>query len=98
DRPPSLPLPRPDSPSPCGGGACARTRAPPAELARARLSSVAPASALPLSTLLSQALVAFTIELDNDFELQMPHVTTMGMKAGRSADGPWLVSFVMWAN
>jgi DNA-binding MarR family transcriptional regulator len=30
----------------------------------------------PLSTLLSQALVAFTIELDNEFEHRMPHRTT----------------------
>jgi hypothetical protein len=30
---------------------------------------------LPLPALLSQALVAFTIELDNEFEHQMPHRT-----------------------
>jgi hypothetical protein len=28
---------------------------------------------LPLSALVSQVLVAFTIELDNEFELRMPH-------------------------
>ncbi|MGB7741631.1 MAG: hypothetical protein WBL41_02645 [Terracidiphilus sp.] len=30
----------------------------------------------PLSTLLSQALVAFIIEFDNEFEHQAPHRTT----------------------
>jgi DNA-binding MarR family transcriptional regulator len=53
---------------------------------------------LPLSTLLSQALVAFTIELDNEFERQMPHRTTTARSAAASRQGPWLVSFVMWAN
>ncbi len=52
----------------------------------------------PLSTLLSQALVAFTIELDNEFERQMPHRTTGTKSAAASRQGPWLVSFVMWAN
>ena len=54
---------------------------------------------VPLSTSLSQALVAFTIEVDNAFEQRMPHVTTMSMKAGvPSTGGPWLVSYAMWAN
>ena len=53
--------------------------------------------ALPLPTLLSQILVAFTIEFDNEFEHQMPHRTTIsGAAAGGS--GPWLVSLVMWSN
>lgn len=47
--------------------------------------------------LLSQALVAFTIELDNEFEHRMPHRTTRG-PAARSRRGPWLVSWPMWAN
>jgi hypothetical protein len=48
--------------------------------------------------LLSQVLVAFTIEFDNEFEHQMPHRTTkFGLKGG-SHDGPWLVSLVMWSN
>jgi hypothetical protein len=47
---------------------------------------------LPLSGLLSQVLVAFTIECDNEFERQMPHRTSnYGSTAGRGA-GPWLVS------
>lgn len=52
---------------------------------------------LPLPTLLSQALVAFTIEVDNEFERQMPHRTTWG-PAADSPQGPWLVSLAMWSN
>jgi hypothetical protein len=57
----------------------------------------------PLPTLLSQALVAFTIEFDNEFEHRMPHRTTNhgstnhGSKRGSRQD-PWLVSLVMWSN
>jgi len=54
-------------------------------------------SRLPLSALLSQVLVAFTIEFDNEFEHQMPHRTTWG-PAAHSRRGPWLVSLVMWSN
>jgi hypothetical protein len=51
----------------------------------------------PLSALMSQVLVAFTIELDNEFERRMPHTTTRGPQAHSKA-GPWLVSLPMWAN
>jgi DNA-binding MarR family transcriptional regulator len=51
---------------------------------------------LPLATLLSQALVAYTIEFDNEFERQSPHRTTLHGQAG--GGGPWLVSMVMWFN
>jgi DNA-binding MarR family transcriptional regulator len=54
------------------------------------------AAGLPLSTLLSQVLVAFTIELDNEFERLTPHRTTRA--AAGSRGGPWLVSQVMWSN
>ena len=50
----------------------------------------------PLSTLVSWALVAFTIEVDNAFEESMPHRTTASRKAGLPPRGPWLVSSVMW--
>jgi len=50
----------------------------------------------PLPTLLSQALVAFTIEFDNESEHQIQHRTSRGPAAG--ARGPWLASEVMWAN
>ncbi len=52
----------------------------------------------PLPTLLSQALVAFTIEFDNEFERQMPHRTTNHGSTGSSRNDPWLVSLVMWSN
>jgi DNA-binding MarR family transcriptional regulator len=53
----------------------------------------------PLSTLLSQALVAFTIEFDNEFEHRAPHWTTVrdGRPAG-APEGTWLASMVMWLN
>jgi hypothetical protein len=55
-------------------------------------------SALELSALLSQTLVAYTIELDNEFEHLMDHrTTTLGARRD-AAGGPWLVSMVMWCN
>jgi hypothetical protein len=49
---------------------------------------------LPLSAQLSQALVAFTIEFDNEFEHLAPHrTTTFGPP---SASVPWLVSMPIW--
>jgi predicted transcriptional regulator len=52
----------------------------------------------PLSSLLSFALVAFTIEFDNESDHRLPHRTTKyGPSAGASG-GPWLVSMVMWFN
>jgi DNA-binding MarR family transcriptional regulator len=50
---------------------------------------------LPLSALLSHALVAFTIEFDNEFEHRVPHRTTNHGSTG-SGNSPWLVSMVMW--
>jgi hypothetical protein len=50
----------------------------------------------PLSSLLSWALVAFTIEVDNAFEESMPHRTTASRKARLPPRGPWLVSSAMW--
>jgi DNA-binding MarR family transcriptional regulator len=52
---------------------------------------------LLLFTLLSQALVAFTIEFDNEFERQMPHRTTDFGSTG-APNSPWLVSMVMWTR
>ncbi|HEY2306183.1 MAG TPA: MarR family winged helix-turn-helix transcriptional regulator [Streptosporangiaceae bacterium] len=52
----------------------------------------------PLSALLSQVLVAFIIEFDNEFERQMPHRTSgHGRTQGRGAV-PWLVSMAMWST
>jgi DNA-binding MarR family transcriptional regulator len=47
---------------------------------------------------MSQALVAFTIELDNEFEQRMPHHTTRQPAGADRASGPWLPSFAVWAN
>ena len=57
------------------------------------------ASALPLSALLSQVLVAFTIEFDNEFERRMPHRTTIGgLSDPEVRNAPWLTSLVMWGQ
>ena len=53
---------------------------------------------LPLSALLSHALVAFTIEFDNEFERQTPHRTTDYGSTPGSSRAPWLVSMVMWTK
>ncbi len=58
-----------------------------------------------LSVLMSQALVAFTIEMDNEAELRLPHTTArLGRGeadrggAGRRAQTTWLTSYAMYAN
>ncbi|MBV9302563.1 MAG: winged helix-turn-helix transcriptional regulator [Acidobacteriaceae bacterium] len=51
---------------------------------------------LPLPALLSHALVAFTIEFDNEFEHQTPHRTTNHDQTPGSTSVPWLVSMAMW--
>jgi hypothetical protein len=53
---------------------------------------------LPLPALISGALVAFTVELDNVFEHGFEHQTTARKARGERARGPWLTSIVMWAN
>jgi hypothetical protein len=56
------------------------------------------ASQKPLSASLSQLLVAHTIEADDLFEQRMPHSATVKHGVGLKGGGPWLVSYVMWAN
>jgi len=51
-------------------------------------------ASLPLPTLLSQVVVAFIIEFDNEFEHRTPHRTTLD----RSGTGTWLTLMVMWWN
>lgn len=51
----------------------------------------------PLVALLSQALVAFTIEADNVFEEGMPHRTAAD-RGNPAASGPWLTSLTYWSN
>jgi DNA-binding MarR family transcriptional regulator len=53
---------------------------------------------LPLTALLSQTLVAFTIEFDNEFERRMPHRTTTAGATTDRRGAPWLVSLAMWAT
>ncbi|HEX4434561.1 MAG TPA: hypothetical protein VH012_07020 [Acidimicrobiales bacterium] len=52
----------------------------------------------PLTTLLSQALVAHTIELDNEAEHRLPHRITRQDDPDAVSTGPWLISFALWAN
>jgi DNA-binding MarR family transcriptional regulator len=54
------------------------------------------ANFLPLPSLLSQSLVAFTIEFDNEAERRIPHYTTRHGAA--KSTKPWLVSMVMYLN
>jgi len=53
---------------------------------------------LPLPTLLSHVLVAFTIEFDNEAERQMRHRTTRHGGSQGALHAPWLVSMAMWSN
>jgi hypothetical protein len=57
-----------------------------------------PASRLPLPAQLSHVLVAFTIELDNQFEHEMPHRTTRHGSTPGQPRAPWLVSYPMWVH
>jgi methyltransferase (TIGR00027 family) len=58
-----------------------------------------PPDTLPLPALLSQALVAFTIEFDNEAEHRLPHRTTShGSWSHGEGDATWLVSLAMWEN
>lgn len=50
---------------------------------------------LPLSAVLSGALVAFTIELDNAWESRMPHRTT---RFGGPRGAPFAASLMLWSN
>jgi hypothetical protein len=56
------------------------------------------AQIFPLSTLLSQVLVAFTIEIDNEAEHRQPHWTTGGGRAAGSHHAVWLTSMAMYLN
>jgi hypothetical protein len=53
-------------------------------------------SRIPLPTLLSWVIVAFTIEVDNAFEEAMPHTTALKRRAGEPAEDPLLASLPMW--
>jgi DNA-binding MarR family transcriptional regulator len=53
---------------------------------------------VPLPTLLSQALVAYTIEFDNEAGHLLPHSTSEHGATAGSGPKPWLASMVMWCN
>jgi methyltransferase (TIGR00027 family) len=62
---------------------------------------------LSLMALLSWALVAYTIEFDNESEHRLPHRTTLfgvapgaapGSGQGAPPGSPWLISLAMWAS
>jgi DNA-binding MarR family transcriptional regulator len=63
-------------------------------------------SEMPLSEMLSQLLVAYTIEFDNEFERFMPHRTAFGdggpeqfvSQSGEPLKRPGLTSIAMWSN
>jgi methyltransferase (TIGR00027 family) len=59
--------------------------------------SAPPPGSVSLPALLSQALVAYTIEFDNEAEYRLPHRTTVHGASGQGG-GTWLVSLVMWEN
>lgn len=59
-------------------------------------STMSVTNRLPFASLLSFALVAFTIEFDNEAEHRLPHRTTR--HGSGFASGPWLISMVMWLN
>jgi hypothetical protein len=59
---------------------------------------MAPTNRLPISSLLSKALVAFTIEFDNEAEHRLPHRTTNHGATPGTLHAPWLVSMAMWFN
>ena len=53
---------------------------------------------LPLPTLLSQPLVAYTIEVDHLYETRMPHRTAETRHSGEPRTGPLLTSYAMWTS
>jgi hypothetical protein len=86
-----------------GPAAPARARARPPRQAAGQTPSHPPQGhdrGLPLPALLSQALVAYTIEFDNEAEHRLPHRTTShgASGPGDGAPAPWLVSLAMWEN
>jgi methyltransferase (TIGR00027 family) len=62
-------------------------------------ATAAEVAGLPLSALLSQTLVAFTIEADNEAEHRIAHRTaSYGATPGAAPGAPWMTSLLMWAN
>ena len=79
-------------------GSTAAHRRPGGAAATGAAAPGSPAT-LPLSALLSQALVAFTIEADNETEHRLSHRTKdYGLAPGAPPGAPWLTSLLMYAN
>ena len=76
--------------------ATAAPAATPAKKPRPPQQAEPPQGPLSLSALLSQALVAFTIELDNEAEHRLPHRTTS--QGASQGGGAWLTSLAMFEN
>ena len=53
---------------------------------------------LPLTTLLSRALIALTIDIDTEMEIRLPHFTTSHGSSNPGFGAPWLISLAMWAD
>ncbi len=73
-----------------------RASATPARVVE-KIPAVDPAK-LPLFTLLSFVLVAFTIEFDNEAERRIPNWTTNARRDGGARNGVWLTSLAMYLN
>ncbi|HEX4291367.1 MAG TPA: class I SAM-dependent methyltransferase [Trebonia sp.] len=101
DHPERQRLTPPPSAFPVASPASAGPRAGRATAHRRPGDAATPASpaGLPLSALLSEALVAFTVEADNETEHRLPHRTRdHGLADGASRGAPWLTSLLMYAN
>ncbi len=98
----AAPPPRQASARPASSGRSrtpAAGRRPPGRARRRPARAGQAPAALPLSALLSQALVAFTIEADNETEHRLPHRTQdYGLAPGAPPGAPWLTSLLMYAN
>jgi methyltransferase (TIGR00027 family) len=94
---PTTPVPR--AKAPAGTVRLGPRDGAPATPAAPTTAAQEPAADLPLSALVSQALVAFTIEVDNETEHRLPHRTqNWGREPGAPVGAPWLTSMLMYAN
>lgn len=53
---------------------------------------------LPLLSLLSQALIGLTIEIDDEIERRLPHFTSSHGSTTPGFGSPWLIAMPMWAG
>jgi methyltransferase (TIGR00027 family) len=101
---PAEPPPGPSTPAARANGPAGTVRVAPRDGTSGTPAAPAtaedqPSTDLPLSALISQALVAFTIEVDNETEHRLPHRTQQqGREPGSPVGAPWLTSMLMYAN